>query len=300
MTITTADLATPPAGYSFYKHPNMGDCIWSFIQYPNDIVSVDPTSVDALVNIYNAFKRDTDGNIVVNPAGIERLRVMAGFSAVRLIPDAEFPEGGMTYHHSHFNPTTRKFEFAHIAHAVHKHHERTHDADVMSAVAALCGVELHLMHKAASLVGLNAANTEKANGKYADFDSCLDDIVAANAEGALEHAWIKSLGVIRHTGRDNPEVEFVTAAHDFAAAYIGMIDGKTEAQLAARRYQYTTCLFAALRNDAGKKSGRFLPRGVKLVESKSSPADAAEVTLSALYRKLKSRVAPAEGPAKQT
>jgi len=219
---------------------------------------------------------------------------------VAWVADSQIPEGGMRYYTTHLNESTGKYEARHIESEVHAHHERTHDADVMSAVAALCSVELHLMHKAATLANLNAAQTEKASGKYDDFDACLDDIVAANAEGALERAWLDSLGVIRHTGRDNPEVEFVTAAHDFAAAYIGMIGDKTEAQLAAPRYQYTTCLFAALRNDAGKASGRFLPRGVKLVESKSSPADAAEVTLTVLYRKLKSRVVPAEGPAKQT
>jgi len=51
-----------------------------------------------------------------------------------------------------------------------------------------------------------------------------------------------------------------------------------------------------LRADAGKTgSARFLPRGVKLVERKSSPAVSVEVTVGALFAKLKALVSPAEG-----
>jgi len=305
MPITPSDITEPPAGYSFHTIPDAipgGNRMWCVSTTPRGNEAISGSMPDLIY--HHAFKRNDNGDIVVDQAGLDarvaELYADGSVTAMRIIPDAEFPEGGMTRHHTRFNSTARKWELPDIDTDIHHAHERSHDADVAAAVAAICHVDIDLMHRAATLANLNAAQTEKAAGKYADFDGCLDDIVDANAEPALEHAWIKSHGGIVHPGTDGDVAQpFVDGAHDFAAAYLAMINGKTPAQLGAPRYRYAMCLFAALRADAGKAgSARFLPRGVKLVERKSSPADAAEVTLDALFAKLKSAVSPAEGPAK--
>lgn len=300
-------ITVPPAGYTLVDSPDgrqkglwLGDTIT--LSDGTKIYRMNFFEFGYLISVMRAFVRDDDGNVVLNQAGIDadaaRNNENGRTYASRIIPDIEHPEGGMTQYHNVWNPTSRKWELPIIESDVHAHHEREHDSDVASAVTEICGVEVHLMHRAATLANLNPDQTARAEAKYADMDACLDDIVDANIEPAIERAWLKSLGDVRHTGEYNPEAHYVAAAHDFATAAIALIGGKTTTQLRAHRYEYFLCLYDQLNADRGKTSNRFLPKGAVLVKTKSTPADAAEVTEAALFSKLRNLISPAEGPAK--
>jgi len=301
--LTPTDIITAPSGYSFFvvdDHPqDEKRHFWIVIDSQQGGAQVSLTPLTNALREPYTLKQNDSGEIVFDQSAFDARAATSDYvgETMRPIPDSELPEN-MTRYHTHFNDTTRKFELpiinADIAHA----HERSHDADIAAAVATICHVDIDLMHRNAMLANLNAAETEKARGKYGNFDDCMDTIVDANAEPALEHAWLKSLGDIRHTGRDNPEVEFVTAAHDFATSWQAHIATRTEAQLAASRYEYHLCLFQSLMSDRGKTDNRFLPRGVKIVERKSSPAKAEEMTAAQVFNKVKAVIAPAEGAPK--
>jgi len=300
--LTISDITAAPAGYSFQTVADHWQDekrhLWMHIDAPWQRSVVELYHISGAFSLPVLFKRNDNGDITYDQSAFDARAASSNLNAIRPIPDSELPTEGMTRYHTHFNDTTRKFELpiinADIAHA----HERNHDSDVAAAVATICHVDIDLMHRNAMLANLNAAEAEKARGKYGKFDECMDIIVDANAEPALEHAWLKSLGDIRHTGRDNPEVEFVTAAHDFATSWQAHIATRTEAQLAASRYEYHLCLFQSLMADRGKTDNRFLPRGVTIVKRKSSPAKAEEMTAAQVFAKVKAVIAPAEGAPK--
>jgi len=220
---------------------------------------------------------------------------------IRIIPDSQIPEGGLNDHITHFNDASGKFEPRIIETDIHAHHERNHDSDVASAVAALCTTEIDIMHRKAVLENLNPDQQARARAHYTDFDDCIDDVVDANAEPALERAYIKSLGDVRHTGGADNEVAqaFVDAAHDFATEWLAHLNSRTRAQLGAARFEYNLCVFNSLQADRGKASGRFLPKGVKIVKRKSTPAKAEERTAAQVFAAVKALVSPAEGAPKR-
>lgn len=215
---------------------------------------------------------------------------------LRPIPDSQFPDGGMTQRHTVFDETTQKWTLPSIEDEIHAHHERSHDGDVAAAVAAICGVEIDIMHRKAVLANLNPDQKAVAESQYADFEDCIDEIIDANAEPALERAWNKSVSHITYPATEEGQVQ---KAHDFASAYLAHLNSRTQTQLgSARRYEYTLCLYRSLLSDRDKTSNRFLPKGVTIVTRKSTPAKAEERTAAQVLTALRNLISPAEGQPK--
>lgn len=292
MTDATQTLPALPTGFSWqnqrlYYLAEYGGRRYIAQAYPGDEA--------------NYLRRDADGALRWKPMPINGLPGGDTGTLLSFVADSQIPEGGIQSHMTHFNETTGKYEPAFIETIVHAHHEHGHDSDVASAVAALCGVELDIMHRKAVLRNLNPDQTAHANTEYADFADCIDNIVDANAEPALESVYIKSLGDIRHTGDAHNEMAqpIIDAAHDFATAWLAHLNSRTRAQLGARRYEYNLCVFRQLLADRDKASNRFLPKGVKIVKRKSTPAKAEELTAAQVFAKVKALVSPAEGQPKR-
>ena len=298
-TITEADLTTPPAGYSFHTHewfPGVNH-MWLYKDSSSYGIGVHLFPVSQLVNYYNAFKRNSDGAIIINQAGLDAAaQAQDHINSLRLIPDAQFPDGGMTEHHSEFNTTTNKFELKDLESDAHTAHEAGHDSDVAAAVAAVCGVEAKLLLEDAIITNLNADQRARAQAKLDGLHDCLEDIVDANAEPALERAWLLAHGKVTHPSTAELHVQ---SAHDFATQFIEYLNSRTTTQLGAMRYEYNLCVFRSLMADRGKASGRFLPKGVKIVKRKSTPAKAEEMTAAQVFNKVKALVSPAEGAPKR-
>ena len=290
--------ASLPAGYSRYTdiYGRRGVYFHIFFMEPEEFHDI---WVYDEPNIVEYLETDESGSPVWKSESERTLMSNGSRYIVTPIPDVQMPEGGMTIFHNQFNETSQKWELPDIEADVHAHHERGHDSDVASATAALCGVELDIMHRRAVLRNLNPDQKAHANAVYADFADCIDNIVDANAEPAIERAWIKSHGGIKHTGDHYPERPYVTAAHDFAAAWLTHLNSRTKVQLGAARYEYNICVFRSLLADRGKTSNRFLPRGVTIVKRKSSPAKAEEQTAAQVFAKVKALVSPAEGAPKR-
>lgn len=305
-TLTLSDITAAPAGYSFHIDSDYYGVdkrhFWVVSQSTQGGIIIAGFPLDNSLYQPALLKRNSSGAIVFDQAGFDARVAHSIYpgETMRPIPDSELPEGGMTEFHTHFNAVSKKWELPNIDAEVHSHHERNHDSDVAAAVASICECRIDLLHRKAMLANLNPDQTSRANTAYTGLDECIDEIVAANAEPAVERAWLISLGDIKHTADHNPEAHYVNRAHDFATAYINLIDGKTTAQRRGYKYQYTLCLIDELNADRDRTgSARFLPKGVKLVKSKSSPADATEVTLASLFTKLRGRISPSEGAPKQ-
>lgn len=213
------------------------------------------------------------------------------------IPDIQHPAGGMTTAHTVFDETTQKWTLPSIEDSIHAHHERNHDGDVAAADAAICQCEIDLLHRKALMANLNPDQKAVADTAYGDFEKCIDDIVDANAEPVIERAWIKSVGHVTLPATDEGQVQ---KAHNFAAAYLTMIRAKTQSQRIKHLYYYHMCLRSELLKDRDRTgNARFLPKGVVIVETLSSPAKSEEVTAESVFNKLKALISPSEGEPKQ-
>ena len=296
MTTVTYKL---PAGYSLNANGNLhvyshgiggrGDG-WDFARRNVVIKSMEEYPI-SWAAIHNYLTVDDDNNVTIGEPYVDSRGITR-----RIIPDSEIPDGGLTRHHTHFNTDTGKWELEDIEPLSHSRLEEQHDSDVAAAEAALCEVEIDLMHRRAVLVNLNPDMKAHANAEYADFDDCIDNIVDTNAEPAIARAWIKSYGKVTHPIL---HAEHVNNAQDFATAWLEHLNSRTKTQLGARRYEYNLCVFRSLQADRGKTSDRFLPRGVTIVKRKSTPAKAEEMTAAQVFAKVKALVSPAEGQPKR-
>lgn len=299
--MTSENRPTMPAGYSLMtaaingveKHgmwfvfKNKGGADFAFAQF-----------LDVLHMILNNIGNTNNG--VFEWADLVDGKIDIAYAYCTPVKTSEIPDEGMTRWHTYLNTTTGKYELPVINSQVHTHHEREHDSDVISAEAEICGVEIDLMHRKAVLRNLNPDQSAHVNTVYADLDDCIDTIVDANAEPAIERAWLKSLGDIKHTGERNPEAHYVERANDFADAYLAHIASKTTGQLTAHRYEYHLCLINELKADKDRTgSSRFLPKGVKIVKTLSNPKVKEEVTAAQVFTKLRALIVPVDGAPKQ-
>jgi len=292
-------ITQPPAGYSTFLDQYSQPSMWVLHVGGSGFRSMSAVRFLDVNETWFSFKLDDEGNVVLNADMLAaQVRAYDNLFELHIVKDSEMPAEGMSEFHTHFNETTKKFELPYIEDLIHAQHERGHDSDVAAAVASLCEVEIDIMHRKAVLVNLNPDQKAHAKAEYADFDECVDGIVSANAEAAIERAWLKAHGGIRHSGVFGVEQTFVDAAHSFATQYLEVINSKTTSQLAGRKYQYHLCMFRGLMNDRGKTTDRFLPRGVTIVKRKSSPAVATEITGAELFAKLKALISPVEGTPK--
>ena len=302
MTTETQTLPELPTGYSWRDYNNRK--VVFYICVVKSVYGLRRAlGTFSHYNVSDYLRRD--GDSVLHWKDVTKLDLPDEIpgTMVAVVADSEIPEGGMQFHTTHFNETTGKYEPRQIETDIHAHHERNHDSDVASAVAALCTTEIDIMHRKAVLENLNPDQQARARAHYTDFDDCIDDVVDANAEPALERAYIKSLGDIRHTDArktsDEEALPIVTAAHDFATEWLAHLNSRTRTQLGARRYEYNLCVFRQLLADRDKASNRFLPKGVKIVKRKSTPAKAEEKTAAQVFAAVKALVSPAEGAPKR-
>lgn len=280
-------ITTLPSGHSLVPQIEGGPAIAAWIYAP----SVKEVLLVRLTDLQDSLKQADDGTVswTDDPTYFGH--------SIRPIPDSEWPPGGMTRHHSVFDATeTKVWTLPNIESRIHEHHERTHEASVTSAVAEICGIEINLMMKKAVFSNLNPDQTLRANMQLTDFENCVDEIVEANIAAALEQAWIKSVGHITHPATPHGQTQ---KAKEFAEAYVELIGSKTTRELVVKKFEYSVCLFRELLKDRGKTANRFLPKGVTLVDRKSSPAKAEEVTKTELFNKLRGRLFPAEGQSKR-
>ena len=116
---------------------------------------------------------------------------------------------------------------------------------------------------------------------------CLTSIVFNNAAPALVHAWLHSLGGIRHP--ETPAGQ-LTAAQAFAADYIALTNSP-----ALGHPPYKAILLAVEKLNADRDAAtRFFPRAVKLVTEATDPPAKFEITRAAALAKIKTELGGAE------
>jgi len=233
------------------------------------------------------LKRDDDGNVVWDTDALANAR----WGAVRPIPDSEHPAEGMTVFHSQFNTATGKWEKPFIDDAVGVAFERESENDVGATLDSLCMVDAF---DAAFRVFRTIMTSEQRGTTATDMAAmteCTAKVIDRAAPIAIAHAWLMS-----HGGITMPPQDWVYAesARAFSKAFLAHLGELEQSALGTSRpWQYKRRLIDELRADA-KRTGnaRFLPRGVTIVETLSSPAVATETTAAAVITKLKAALAP--------
>jgi len=201
---------------------------------------------------------------------------------VRLIPDSEHPEGGMTREHTVFDETTQKWTLPSIEDDIHAHHESQHDSDVALAHDNMCIADSMLTLVKVIEANLNGDQLAIARGKLGDFYDCIESLIDNSAIALITTAHIKSVGHI--TLPATPQGQHQKAL-DFATAFNTYLKSRTAGQLGGARYRYTLRLRTELIADAERvDSARFLPKEVSI--------GASGVTAASVFTKLKALLNP--------
>ena len=210
------------------------------------------------------------------------------------IPDSQMPDGEtFSEHHQLFE--NGKWRIPVQVSNIAALHESASDHDVQSAIADFCVADSLVDLRSVLLETLTSQQRATHTAKLRNINSCIDALVKTNSKYAIEDAYTIS---VQHAGHPDQNHQQVEAAQAFADKWLAYFNAKPDADLGSvPRYAYNIRLRQELLKDATRTGdARFLIRRAVLVDSLSSPLLAPEVTLDALFDKLKAALTPsAEG-----
>lgn len=301
---TEQPITAPPAGYTLIDIPaNMGGGKGLWVQYRHtyhrdgSVFEIIGTSdFDTMLRHWNAFKRDDDGNVVLNQEGIDATEARSAYSVLEIyiIPDIELPED-MSRHHTYFNETTRKWEKPNVLHETRAHHERNADFDVNLARWTIRRYREERRWR----TFLQEREGADARAAFRTEIQRLD----ALADEHLDFAWrpiligemVESLNAVYRPESDDT---LTSAAVKSIDTYLAAVAANK--RLGAHHSEFHAKFQEWLLEDAAKSAqdaSRHWKRGFIIVDTLSTgdDANALEVTAASIITKIKAAVAPAEG-----
>jgi len=289
--MSTTPITTAPVGHSLFDGFG-GKSIWVRYRYADGRTA---TLKWALIHLQQQdfiFRAD-DGS---TRWSFEGKTDEWGGQIIASIPDSQMPDGEtFTEHHTELKDG--KYRLPVITETIHAAHESASDHDVQSAITGFCTAETFVSMVSAIRLSATSAQLTTMQASFNIIRDCIDDLVKLNAKFAIEAAYTES---VQHIGTPTPDVvdPQVEAAQAFADKWLAYFNAKPDADLGSvPRYAYNIRLRQELLKDATRTGdARFLIRRAVLVDALSSPLLAPEVTLDALFSKLKNLLTPpAEG-----
>lgn len=277
-----------PEGYTATPIAGRDGEVGVWVRYV-DHVHPGQYSLRACLSVHETplLKRDDDGNVVWDLDACANAR----WGSVVPIPDSQIPAEGMTREHTLFDEATGKWTKPLVDDEVGVAFERESENDVGATLDSLCMVDAF---DAAFRVFRTIMTSEQRGTTATDMAAmteCTAKVIDRAAPIAIAHAWLMSHGGIT---RPPDEYTYARMARKFSADFLAHLGELEQSALGTSRpWQYKRRLIDELRADA-KRTGnaRFLPRGVTIVETLSSPAVATETTAAAVITKLKAALAP--------